>query len=377
MLRLSDTDTLDRRALLCAAAGAVITGLFTLVDPGAAFGWRWLGPLGIAFAGAAPALLDRARAVAIAATGLLGYALWGRYETFADVAAGALLGLALALSARTTDAPQPDRPARLLPRAAVVALAAVAWPVALRAFASVEAWSATQHMLPPVVIHAAAGGLLGLLIGLTTVPLHLERRGDPVLEALHQARPVLDGELRDLVLRLVEARARALSLLARSKADAAARQETRRGLDGIALAAIELGDRFGAVERVLSRATPEALGERTAHLRQQHGRTEDAAVRRDLERALAELDEQARQLDRLRMGRARLLARLETELASLERAEISLAALASGDAAIIGLRLESLGAGLRRQAHELDAEGEALQEALDVSSQPALRRLAD
>jgi hypothetical protein len=63
-------------------------------------------------------------------------------------------------------------------------------------------------------------------------------------------------------------------------------------------------------------------------------------------------------------------------LASLEKTEMSFALLASGDAALAGLQLESIGSNLIQQAHEFEAEGAALQEMLTVSPSQALQKLA-
>lgn len=373
MVRFAETERLDRTAVATAAGAAAVVALGTLAGmPGPDAWLRWAGPFVIA-AAAAAGFRGRVRSglLGLLATAA-GAIAWG-YWLFADAVTGAALAALLAWDSVRT------RPGATLKGWQVVAsavLGAVAWPAALRAIGAVAASALGAGEIPPVVVNGAAGAFAGLLVGLTSIPAFLEPGGDPVADALARVRPMLDGELRDLVLRIAEARGRALRMLERSRADARSRAETRRGLDGVALTAIEVCDRFGAVGRVLGRTTLTSVVERAAALRTQLEQATDAGVRRDLERAVASLDEQKAQLERLLQGRARLVARLESELASLEKAEMSLALLASGDAALSGVRLEAIGSGLGRQATELEAEGSALQEALTVAPAQAIRKIA-
>src|SRR5262249_3176966 len=115
---------------------------------------------------------------------------------------------------------------------------------------------------------------------------------------------------------------------------------------------------------VLQRFGPQRMAERVSQLRAQHAEATDSGLRNDLERSLASLSEQQTQIAALLEGRGRLLARLERELASLERSELSLAMRASGDASVFGLRRERVGDELTRQAEELHDEGLALQSAM-------------
>jgi hypothetical protein len=165
----------------------------------------------------------------------------------------------------------------------------------------------------------------------------------------------------------VDVREHALKLLEHSRADADVQRDTRRGLDGVAMTALELTERFSAVDQVLGRMPLAGIDERLQRIEQELASASDPAVRRDLERAQSALNEQRSQVERLVQSKQRLVARLQSELASLEKTEMALAVLISGDAAVAGLRLEALGSSLGRQAQELEAEGSALQEALLVS----------
>lgn len=375
MYRLAESQELDRTALACAAAAAACAAAGVHLGGGPAELLRWAGPLALTGVAAHGGLTARLRAMLYGVAATVGCALWAGYPLFADAMAGLWLGLALVREADLSRLRESRERTPALLRAVAVALGVLAWPLAVRALSAVQGSVLAQGEVPPMALAALAGGLAGLLTGLSATPAHLEPLGDPVADALKRSRPSLDGELRDLVLRIVDARARALRLLDRSRAEGVARAETRRALDGLALTAVELTDRFSAVDRVLSRTPLKSVEERTQTLRGQLEATADAGIKRDLERAVAALDEQRAQVERLLQGRARLLARLESELASLEKTEMALALLASGDAAMAGIKLETIGASLGRQATDLEAEGFALQEALTVSPGHALQKM--
>lgn len=373
MYRFGETHELDRIATRAALGAAVVAAaaLPGLLAPALAL--RFGGPAVMALAAGGLTRIG-ARAAAMGLLAALTPFAWPGHPGFADAVAGLLAGGALGLVVEASRRRAGLEPSRWPFRAALGALAAVTWPLALQAVTAARASALAQSWVPPTVLTTLVAAAGGLALALCTAPLFLEAAADRVGEALRQAKPVLDGELRALVLKIVEARGRATRLLAQTRADGA--RETQRALDGLALAAIELADRFGAVDRVLSRQPLEAVEARLRVVVEQRETTEDSAVRRDLDRARETLEEQRAQVQALRQGRARLLARLECEHASLERTEMSLALLASGDAAMSGLKLEALGTTLGRRAADLAAEGAALQETLAGTPAQALHRVA-
>jgi hypothetical protein len=213
-------------------------------------------------------------------------------------------------------------------------------------------------------LQAVAGAGAGLLVALVLLPLHVRSLRDKVAAALQKLRPLHDGALRTLLREIVYARRRVLRLLMRTPVDRGTREETQRGLDAVALTAIELAERFDPVHDVLERFGPQWVAQRAEQLRARHADARDPDMRRELERSLAALTDQQEQLAALLQGRERLLVRLGRELASLERAELSLAMFVSGKASLFGLSLDRVGDDLARQAEELEDEGLALQAAL-------------
>jgi uncharacterized membrane-anchored protein YhcB (DUF1043 family) len=375
MFRIDDTERLDRTAVQCAAIGALCVAAGSVMPGRGGDCLLWAGPTAM-LAATATSSRERVRGLLLGGAAVCSSAVFAGYALFAHAVAGGLLGLGLARNVLSAQKSEFQEGEGVNQQWASVLLASLAWPLAIMALRSVQGFSVTQSAVPPVLVQSAAGGVAGLLLGLTTAPLFVRSLGDPVAEALNKMQPTLDSELRSVVLRIVETRARAIKLLQQSRVSTAARNETWRSLNAVALTAVELTNRFASVDRVLSRILLPDIEARALTLRTQLVETTDAGVKRDLERTLTTLDEQRQQVKRLIQGRARLVARLQSELASLEKTEMSFALLASGDAALAGLQLESIGSNLIQQAHEFEAEGAALQEMLTVSPSQALQKLA-
>jgi hypothetical protein len=379
MLRFTDAESLDRGALRsafagagCVLAGAAVHLVLAGVDVGT---WlQWTGPLFFAATATRGGWRERAKAMALGLSGIIGAKLLTGYPEFASMVTGGFVGAALTLTTARQRRLGGEKNAGGLQAASIVT-AAVAWPLIVEGMKSIAMVAPQSSFVPPVILESAAGAAFGLLMGMTTAPLHLELTGDTIGAALQKLRPTLDGELRSLVMRIVDVRHRALKLLSQSRADTEVRRETRRGLDGVALMSIELTERFSAVDHVLTRMPLAGIEERTTEIQKQLETATDVAVRRDLEKALSALSDQSAQVGRLLQSRHRLVARLQSELAALEKTEMTLALLISGDAAVAGLRLESIGTSLGRQAMELEAEGSALQEALTLGPAAVLERV--
>lgn len=360
MYRFTRLDTLDESVLRAALAGALVACAGSLTPLGAGNLMAWAGPMALAFALSTGTVRARLPALILGLAATAAGLVWAPYRLFGELVTGAVLAAVLVRQA-------PKSWLKLVS----LGLGAIAWPVAMEALRLVGRGSFLHTAVPTPVVFAAVGALAGVLLALVPLPTHLEKDDDPVGRALARLRPVFDEELRSLVLRLVEARARAIAALDHSRAETTVKVETRRSLDGIALTAVELTERYAQVERVLGPGRKDALTKRTEQLQAQLDEAIDEATKSDLQQALTSLQAQQRQVETLGQGRQRLVARLQRELASLEQTELSLALLASGDAALSGLRLGGIGAALSRQAQELEAEGSALQAALAESARTA------
>jgi hypothetical protein len=351
-----DTTLADRVAVVCActAGVAAVTGGFAF--GGANLLGLALGPL----LGAALGHGSRQR-FGLALLGALSCApllLWGFELRFAQAAMGAALGLTMVTADRWRRRRSGVEAASGAAEAATVVLASLA---VVTLFSEVTAAPAGPAQSALRAIGAAGAGLL---VALTLLPLHVRALRDRVAAALRTLRPIRDVALRSHLHDIVRARRRVLRLLTRSCVDRGMRRETQRGLDALALTAIELAERFDPVHEVLERFGPNWLAERTARLQAQRAVARDPGVRAELERCIEALSEKQVQLRAIAGGRERLLARLETELAAVERAELTLAVHALGSASSSGLRLENVGDELARQADDLQDDGLELQIAL-------------
>jgi hypothetical protein len=353
-----ETELPDRVALVSAVSGVVAASTSGLAAGGAPLLGVILGPL----VGATLGSGWRQR-VALALLGALSWIpplLWGFDHPFARAAAGAAVGVTLVVAERWRRRRRGLEAGHRAGEASTVALTALA---ILLVFS--EASGPPPVGVTAAVLRALAAGGAGLLVALAMLPLHLRTLRDRVAAALQRLRPLHDTAIQKQLREIVRARRRVLRLLAQSSVDRTTREETRRGLDSLALAAIELAVRFDPVNEVLERFALRGVAERAEQLRAQHAQARDPQVRVELERSLEALAQHQAQLATLDEGRERLLARLGRELVSLERTELSLAVLASGDASLCGLRLGNVGEELARQAEELHDEGLELQTALD------------
>jgi hypothetical protein len=271
---------------------------------------------------------------------------------------GAALGLTLVVADRWRRRRSGVQAATGVAEGATVVLAALA-VVTLFAEVTAEPAGPGQSALRAM---GAAGA--GLLVALTLLPLHVRAIRDRVATALRRLQPIRDGALQSHLHDIVRARRRVLRLLTRSCVDGAVRREAERGLDALALTAIELAERFDPVHEVLERFGPKWLSERTARLQAQHALARDPGVRAELERCIEAVSEKQVQLRAIAGGRERLLARLESELAAVERAELLLAAHALESASSSGPRLESVEDELVQRADGLQGDGLELQIAL-------------
>jgi hypothetical protein len=352
-----ETTLADRVAVVCATAGAVSGATNGLAFGGASLLGLALGPLlGAALGNGRK---ERVALALLGATSWVPLLLWGHDLPFARATAGAMMGLTIVVAERWRRRREGQEQAHRLGEAATVALAALA---ILLVFSEVSGGSSrSPDSVTASVLRGVAGASAGLLVALALVPLHLRSLRDRVGAALQAQRPLRDGALRARLREIIHTRRRVLQLLARSSVDQATREGTRCGLDALALTAIELAERFDPVHEVLERFGPQWVARRMEQLRAELGQVRDPVARSEIERSLAALTDQQVQLSALMDGRERLLARLGRELASMERTELSLAMVASGDASLFGLRLETVGDELSRQAEELEDEGQALQ----------------
>lgn len=308
-VRFEDHASFQRCAACCAAGGAAlgVTGSLPLSAAGAA--------IALLFAdGKGRPVLAVCACAAVALAWSLAPLPW------ADAAAGAMLGLLLAVIRVEAAKDKGTAP----PSAWAVAIAAAAGAVALStASAMLPALSAElASIVPRWTAGAATGGALGLWAALAAAPLHVRVGSDPIEMRLHALRFSLGPELRALAERAASARRDALARL-----PGGVPAEVPASIDAIAAAALELAARGAELSRAASPVAEDELRRRSAAMAQSAQAADDGEARESYQNAAESLSAQLEHLRRVRRARERVLARLHENVANLERTGFSLTLL--------------------------------------------------
>lgn len=176
---------------------------------------------------------------------------------------------------------------------------------------------------PPAV---AAGLAVGAVVLGTKVLVGAARGGDEATRPeLEQRRDRLPEIPRDSVQHALVVRARRavdrLGDLAARPADPWVAEEAGRVLAesrAVLASLTDMAGRITLLDSSVAAARPDLLAQEMASLQRQMGRTTDAEVRREQDRALAALDAQADSIDRLLRRRETLLAQLQASTVGLE-----------------------------------------------------------
>jgi hypothetical protein len=212
---------------------------------------------------------------------------------------------------------------------------------------------------PMLLSAGAAGGIVGLFVGLSSVAAHLALASDPVEARCEELLPRLSGDFRTLAeraLTIYRQCGQSLSQLPREPA----REELARTLSRMTRDAVELASEWAGVEAQLEeRAQKELETERDELLRAARAST-DVVARRQLESAAASLGEEVERLGELKQRRERILARLRAQVAQLDRARVALLSLRSGHAQMKAAELSALARRFRALSSVQREEGQAM-----------------
>ena len=234
--------------------------------------------------------------------------------------------------------------------------------------------------------HLVAAILTGLVMALFTsiggIAAHLALKADPVEARCEELIPQLSGEFQTQAQRaLTLYRACGVSMQALPREPA--RDELSRTLQRLTREAVELAAEWSGVEAQLQDDTQKELAHEVADLHKSAAEARDPIARRQLEMAASSLKEELDRLGELRQKRERILAKLKSQVALLERARVSLIGMRSGHAQIKAAEMTALSrkfnalAGAQadeaKLAHEvatgseLAAQEDALQQAVKVA----------
>lgn len=333
------------RATLAAGAAAV-AGLFLPASLAAALMALSVGIAIVPPTGAASAAAAIGWAVAAAAGGRIG---GGVGDAVAAVAIGGSVARGL---------PRPARMVAML----VGTVGAMTAALVGRAFALTDVLGA----LPSGVAALVAGATGGLVIGVSSVGRHLALSRAPLEQEL---LTMADGsDLGRLLGRAASAYRDAVEAIGREVPAA------RAAADELVGKMTRFGRRWRELEAEASRSLPEELRQRLQLVGGRLEASNDPVARAELVRAREALSAQLGYVEEIARGRERALARLEHQVATLERLRWAALRHRSADAARLGSELAPVVDELTHAGGDFDIAAEALCEAAVAGALPAGER---
>jgi chromosome segregation ATPase len=231
-----------------------------------------------------------------------------------------------------------------------------------RAFALTDLLGA----LPNGVASLIAGATGGLVVGVSSVGRHVAMLRAP-LE--HELLAMADeSELGRLLGRAASAYRDAIQAIG-GEAPAA-----REAADELVGKMTRYGKRWRELESEASRSAPEDLKERLQLIGRRLESSNDPLARAELARAREALAVQLAYVEEIANGRERAVARLEHQVATLERLRWAALRHRSADAARMGAELQPVIEELAEAGGDFDIASEALTEATIAGALPAVGR---
>jgi hypothetical protein len=202
----------------------------------------------------------------------------------------------------------------------------------------------------PLLRSAVAGGAMGLLGAVATLPRHLFWDFDAVLTATRKLPTTVDREVAQLCDRSVAIWRAAKSRLA---ADPTSQELLRSGV----LKVLEVATRTAEGGDGMEVGAERDLTTRIADLDQRIAAASDAETKAQYVSAREGLDDQRKYRDRLRAGRERMVARLHNHVAALEKFHLAAVSLEASKKLSVD---EPLVKQLAELSSDVSASGEAL-----------------
>lgn len=221
-----------------------------------------------------------------------------------------------------------------------------------RAFAVTEVLASLPNGLQALVTGATGG----LVIGVSSIGRHIALLHAPLESELRALAD--ESELGRLLGRAASAYRAAVEAIG-GEAPAA-----RAAADELVGKMTRFGRRWRELEADASRAAPAELKERLQLVGRRLDASQDPLARAELARAREALSAQLAYVDEIANGRERAVARLEHQVATLERLRWAALRHRSADAARLGADLAPVVEELAQAGGNFDLESEALAEAV-------------
>lgn len=191
----------------------------------------------------------------------------------------------------------------------------------------------TDIQTPLLLNFVASGAVVALFAGIGGLAAHIALKSDPVEAKGEELLPLLQGEFHDLVQRALTLYRQAGEQLAALPREPA-REELARTLQRLTKDAFDLAGEWAGVEAQLHDSAHADLEKEVAELKKSAAASRDAVARRQLELAAASLTEELERLQEMKLKRERIVAKLKSQVALLERARVSLIGMRSSHASI-------------------------------------------
>ena len=186
---------------------------------------------------------------------------------------------------------------------------------------------------PALLNLAASGMVIALFAGIGSLASHVALKSDPVEARCEELLPMLSGEFATQISRTLALYRQAGAQLAALPRDAA-REELARTLQKLTKDATELAGEWAGVEAQVHENAHADLQKEIDELHKSAKAARDAVARQQLEGAAVSLQEELGRLGELRLKRERVLARLKSQAALLERARVALIGMRSTHATV-------------------------------------------
>lgn len=213
------------------------------------------------------------------------------------------------------------------------ALATGGLAVAGMEVAKILAARMTDLQTPTLINAAVAGVVISLFAGIGSLASHIALKSDPVEAKIEELLPTLSGEFEAQVSRALNLYRQAGTQLAALPRDPA-REELARTLQKLTKDAAELAGEWAGVEAQVQENAHAELQKEIDELTKSAKAARDAVARQQLEMAAASLKEELGRLGEMRLKRERVLARLKSQVALLERARVALIGMRSTHATV-------------------------------------------
>ena len=218
-----------------------------------------------------------------------------------------------------------------------------------------------EAIMPAPLAAMASTAVIGFFLALGSAGAHVVRDPDPVEKLYARMLPELSGDLKVLAARAMTNYRRCAEILEGSEAGYA-RSQLSKSLSDVTQRILELGRRWQAIDHELGERAESEINQRLSELKTLKQNAKDEMAKRQLGVAEKSLNAELLQLDRIRRGRERVVARLHGEMAQLERARFALLGLKTSDAHLRTAELSALSESLSSVAREMDCEAEAVDE---------------